>query len=66
MVAKHPDYWKVKAAFFELKAATLEARAAVAKADAKYQAVLRAAGLDPDLLYDLDDATESISQKEGP
>ncbi len=57
---RHPDYWRIKAAFFEARAVALEARAAVAQADATFQAVLRAAGFDPDVSYDLDDATESI------
>ena len=61
---KHPDYWKVKATFFESKAVALEARQAMTQADAKYGAVLRAAGLDPAVAYRLDDETESITVPE--
>ena len=66
MAETHPAYWKVKAAFYETRTAVLEARQAIARADAKYGAVMIAAGLDPSLNYNLDDATESITLQSAP
>ena len=57
MADKHSDYWKIKATF-------METQIAVANANAKFEAVMRDAGLDPREQYQLDDATESITLQE--
>ena len=51
---KHKDYWKIKATF-------METQIAVANANAKFESVMREAGLDPSVPYQLNDATESIT-----
>ena len=53
MADKHSDYWKIKATF-------METQMTVANANVKFESVMRDAGLDPAVPYQLDDATESI------
>lgn len=61
---KHPSYWKVKAAFLEMSQTIAQAKADAIAAEAKFEEVMRAAGLDPrKIQYALDDASESITPK---
>lgn len=60
---KHPAYWKLKAAYLAVQNVRLEAEAAVAKLQAQLQAAMTEAGLDPAGNYELDDATETITEK---
>lgn len=54
---KHPDYWKVKAA-------VLAAQIAHHQADERLKAVLLAAGFDPNVPHDLNDAEETITPQQ--
>lgn len=63
MTATRADYWKVKAALLELTTRNLEARLAACEARAKFAEAMHAAGLDPALDYELQDADESITLK---
>lgn len=64
MPEKHPDYWKVKAAYFEAQHSTAQARAAVMDARARFARVIQQAGLDPNVDYQLEDADESITPRD--
>ncbi len=60
---KHPAYWKVKAAFYEVQQVQAQAKAAVEQSEAKFTKTLTDAGLDPKVIYVLNDETESITPK---
>jgi hypothetical protein len=60
---KHPAYWKVKSAFYEVQQTQAHAQAAVAASEAKFVKTLTDAGLDPKVIYALNDDTESITPK---
>lgn len=66
MIAKHPDFWRVKAAFLEYQLRMGEANAHAEKAEQARVAAFTAAGLDPARRYKLTDADESITEVEAP
>ena len=61
---KHPDYWKLKAAFLEAQKARSDAELLVTRAETKLAFVMRMADLDPQQQYELRDDDESINVRE--
>ena len=60
---RHPQYWKVKSAFYEVQQTQAAAKAAVDQAEAKFVKTLTDAGLDPKVIYTLSDDGETITPK---
>lgn len=58
-IEKHPAYWKVKCAFYEVQQADIAHAVAVEK----FKKTLKDAGLDPDVVYTLSDDAETITLK---
>lgn len=58
---KHPQYWKVKAAFLEQQQVEANAAAAVTQARLRLAKTMKDAGLDPKVSYTLDDNGETIT-----
>lgn len=56
-MAKHPDYWKIKASVLAAQMARLQA-------DLQLRGILAAAGLDPDATYAMNDAEETLTKTE--
>jgi hypothetical protein len=61
--ARHPQYWRIKAAVLEQRMAIADAQAAATAANAKFEQVMAQTGLDPALRYKLDDASETITEQ---
>ena len=62
-MSAHPQYWKVKASFLSHENAKLAANATIAQSHAQLCAIMRDAGLNPSVVYELDDAAETITEK---
>jgi hypothetical protein len=59
MSEKHPDYWEIKSAYQQYRLNELENLN-------KLRATLIAKGLNPDAMYDLKDADQSITEMPSP
>lgn len=63
-MSQHPEYWKIKSAFLAAQKARADAELMVVRAEAQLGFVMKMAGLNPELQYELNDNDESIIERE--
>jgi len=60
----HPEYWKIKSAYLTAQKARTDGELMVVRAEAQLGFVMKMAGLNPELQYELNDQDETIIERQ--